>query len=58
MEEEYNRQEREYPRCPVCGEETDTFYRDPGGEVVGCGCCLEVEDAWEFLEWEREREGR
>ena len=24
------------PRCPVCGEETDTLYKNIYGETVGC----------------------
>lgn len=37
------------PRCPCCGEETDTLYRNPEGDVVGCGECLTAYDAWEAL---------
>ena len=35
------------PRCPVCGEETDTFYKDKYGAVVGCDNCVSTADAWE-----------
>ena len=41
---------REYPRCPVCGEETDTLYQDGMGDIVGCERCLEQIDAWERQE--------
>lgn len=34
------------PRCPVCGEETDTLYRDRSGDVAGCGECLRPVDAY------------
>lgn len=38
----------EYPVCPVCGEETDTFYKsEETGEIVGCDKCIEPVDAWE-----------
>jgi uncharacterized protein with PIN domain len=39
--------EPEYPRCPVCGEETDTIYRNKDLEIVGCSECLSSRDAWE-----------
>lgn len=39
--------EPEYPICPVCGEETDTVYRNQTGEIVGCSECLRSRDAWE-----------
>ncbi len=38
-----------FPRCPVCGEETDTLYRGQAGEIVGCDGCLDRIDAWEAL---------
>ena len=37
--------EPRYPRCPVCGEECATMYRD--GVYVGCDVCMETKDAWE-----------
>ena len=35
------------PRCPVCGEETDTLYKNIYGETVGCDVCIRTVDAWE-----------
>lgn len=35
------------PVCPVCGEETDTFYKNKDGVIVGCEFCIETVDAWE-----------
>ena len=39
-----------WPRCPVCGEECDTFYRDREGEIFGCENCVQTLDAWEVLD--------
>lgn len=36
-----------WPVCPVCGEETDTFYKNADGVVVGCDNCIKTVDAWE-----------
>ena len=35
------------PVCPVCGEETDTYYKNKDGVIVGGDCCIETVDAWE-----------
>jgi len=35
------------PRCPVCGEETDTFLKDNYGDIIGCDECITIVDAWE-----------
>ena len=35
------------PVCPVCGEETDTYYKNENGEIVGCDNCITAVDAWE-----------
>ena len=35
------------PRCPCCGEECETLYRDRMGAVFGCEKCVETLDAWE-----------
>ena len=35
------------PRCPVCGEETDTLYKNIYGETVGCDVCISTVGAWE-----------
>lgn len=40
----------ETPRCPVCGSETDTLYRNDNFDVVGCDECLTAYDAWELME--------
>lgn len=37
----------EWPICPVCGRETDTFYKDKDGDIVGCDECIRSVDAWE-----------
>ena len=37
----------ENPRCPCCGEECETLYRDCMGAVFGCEKCVETLDAWE-----------
>ena len=38
------------PRCPVCGDGTDTFYRDRDGDIAGCDNCLHTVDAWDWEE--------
>ena len=44
------------PVCPVCGAETDTFYR-VFGEVIGCDHCVEITDAWSAEYDDDEEEG-
>ncbi len=39
--------EPRYPVCPVCGEETDTFFENAWGDIVGCAECIISVDAWE-----------
>lgn len=39
--------EPKWPRCPVCNEETDTFFKNKDGYVVGCDNCIEPYDAWD-----------
>lgn len=40
-----------WPVWPVCGEETDTIYKQIGtGTIVGCDCCITTKDAWEIPE--------
>lgn len=39
-----------WPRCPVCGAVTDTFYRNELGDMVGCEECLHYVDAWQWWE--------
>lgn len=41
-----------WPRCPVCGEETDTLYQNEDGEIVGCDGCIHYMDAWQWKELE------
>lgn len=36
------------PVCPMCGKETDTYYRTESGVIVGCNNCLTAVDAWEY----------
>ena len=38
------------PVCPVCGEETDTYYKNKDGVIVGCEFCIDAVDAWEEKE--------
>ena len=38
-----------FPRCPVCGDECETLYKDQYGEVFGCNNCVETVDAWEDM---------
>ena len=37
----------QYPRCPACGKECETVYRDRLGAYIGCDVCVESKDAWE-----------
>lgn len=46
--------EESWPRCPVCGATTDTFYRNEQGDIVGCEECIHYVDAWQW--WENYRE--
>lgn len=47
----YPYDEPECPRCPVCERETDTFYKNEYGDIVGCDECIRRVDAWEETEW-------
>lgn len=40
----------DYPTCPECGEETDTFYADEQGNILGCAECMEVVGADDYIE--------
>jgi len=42
-----DRKEPRCPRCPICGEECETIYKDRYGAYVGCDVCMETKDAWE-----------
>lgn len=44
------------PRCPYCGEETDTVYMNRDGALLGCDNCVSTADAWDELSDPRERE--
>lgn len=36
------------PRCPECGEETDTYIKSRiSGEILGCEHCTRGVDAWD-----------
>lgn len=50
MAEGYPHGEPNYPHCPVCEAETDTFYKDQYGDIVGCEECLHRVDAWQVME--------
>ena len=39
-----------FPRCPICGEESDTFYKNGAGEICGCDVCIKAVDAWDYVE--------
>ena len=43
-----------FPRCPVCGQECDTYYRDRDGEIFACENCVSLVDAYEFYEEEKD----
>lgn len=38
------------PRCPVCGEECETFYIFDETEIVGCDRCIEAVDAIDYAD--------
>ena len=40
-------EEKPAPRCPWCGEECETLYRDRFGVVFGCENCVDTLDAYE-----------
>lgn len=48
--ERYGDTEDRFPVCPVCGKETDTFYKNEYGEIVGCDNCVNRVDAWGEIE--------
>ena len=39
-----------YPRCPICGAECETLFRDKSGVLFACDECVEEQDAWESEE--------
>ena len=40
------------PLCPICGEDSEFFYTNKLGEVVGCERCLKIRYYYEFEEGE------
>ena len=42
--------ETRWPRCPVCGSECETLYKDASGEIFGCDECVEAVNAWEAMD--------
>lgn len=42
--------EEPMPICPVCGAETDTFFQDKYGDIVGCDECIKRLDAWDYVQ--------
>ena len=42
------------PKCPVCGEECETIINDMYGNVFGCDRCIVRQDAWDWLEAQKE----
>ena len=44
----------ETPICPICGEECETIYFGPHGNVFACNKCIQEQDAGEW--WEEEKE--
>lgn len=38
------------PRCPICGDECETLYKDINNEVCGCDRCITTADAWEEMQ--------
>ena len=58
MTEELDPNFIECPKCPVCGKQTDTFYRRKDFVIVGCPECVSYVDSWDTepkkwkpLEW-------
>ena len=48
--------EPDYPRCPMCGKETDNVYViNDTGDIIGCPECIHTKDAWEVSECFPER---
>lgn len=38
--ERYGVQEPPPAHCPICGEETDYYYLDQNGDIIGCDYCV------------------
>lgn len=43
------------PECPICGEYAKEFFMSQDGEIFACDNCLRTQDAWEWLDEEKER---
>lgn len=43
---------KNYPTCPICGAQAQTFYRDSLGQIFGCDECVKAVD-WSDLAQER-----
>lgn len=48
MDTGYPGGEPKWPTCPVCGKECDIIYHDRSGYALGCDCCVQAVDAWEY----------
>ena len=40
--------------CPCCGKDCTTVYKDAYGDVFACNWCVEIQDADEWAEEQRE----
>lgn len=40
----------ETPVCPICGQETEIFYKSPNADIIGCDNCIDTVDAWAEME--------
>lgn len=38
------------PICPICKEETDSYYIGCNNEILGCEYCIKNVDAWDWDE--------
>ena len=39
--------EPEPSKCPICGAECETVYKDYYGDIIGCNECVKEVDAWQ-----------
>ena len=46
--------DEEPPVCPVCGCSCREVYKDKFNTVCGCNICMEIQDAWEWMDEQRE----
>lgn len=42
--------DREWPICPVCGNECETIFRDTYGDIFACDECVTSKSAWDTKE--------